>query len=171
MKINIYVDMDGVQAVYGTNDTVEKMSEVGYFRNRPVQKNVIDFIKMLSADGRLNVAILSAVFDDNHSREEKKQWLMNNGLGGVEAIFTPCGVCKADYVKASGLNILIDDYTKNLLEWENQGENFLGIKFDNGINGNNGKWKNYGGLVLNKEMSAEDMYCLMKVVAIMVEAA
>lgn len=57
MKVNIYVDMDGVQAVYGDGDTVEKMSEVGYFRNRPVQKNVIDFIKKISADERFYVAI------------------------------------------------------------------------------------------------------------------
>lgn len=75
----------------------------------------------------------------------------------MDAIFTPCGACKADYVKTSGLNILIDDYTKNLLEWENQGRNFLGIKFDNGINGNIGKWKNRRGIVLRKEMSAEYM--------------
>ena len=70
--MNIYVDMDGVQAVYGVGDSVEKMSEVGYFRNRPAQENVIEFIKKLSADERFNVAILSAVFDDGHSKEEKK---------------------------------------------------------------------------------------------------
>ena len=158
MKINVYVDMDGVQAVYGANDSVEKMSQVGYFRNRPVQQNVIDFIKLLNKDERFKVAILSAVFDDDHSKEEKKHWLIENGLGGVDAIFTPCGVCKANYVKTSGLNILIDDYTKNLIEWENQGRGFLGIKFDNGINGKNGKWKKRGGLVLRKKMSAEEMY-------------
>lgn len=162
MKINIYVDMDGVQAVYGDGDTVEKMSEVGYFRNRPVQKNVIDFIKKISADERFYVAILSAVFDDDHSKEEKKQWLIENGLGGVDTIFTPCGACKADYIKTVGLNILIDDYSKNLLEWENQGKGFMGIKFDNGINGNIGKWKRRRGIVLNKEMSPEDMCWMMK---------
>lgn len=171
MKINVYVDMDGVQAVYGANDTVEKMAEVGYFLNRPVQKNVIDFIKKLSTDRRFNVAILSAVFDDDHSKEEKKQWLIENGLGGVDAIFTPCGARKGDYVKTEGLNILIDDYSKNLLEWENQGKNFLGIKFDNGINGKNGKWKNRRGIVLSKEMTAEDMCWVIRIVADIVEAA
>lgn len=171
MDINVYVDMDGVQAVYGAGDTVEEMSAVGYFRNRPVQKNVIDFIKMIDADERFNVAILSAVFDDDHSKEEKKQWLIENGLGGVDAIFTPCGACKADYIKTSGINILIDDYSKNLLEWEKQGKNFLGIKFDNGINGNIGKWKSRRGIVLSKEMSAEDMCWMMRIVAEMVEVA
>lgn len=171
MDVNVYVDMDGVQAVYGAGDTVEKMSAVGYFRNRPVQKNVIDFIKMIDADERFNVAILSAVFDDDHSKEEKKQWLIENGLGGVDAIFTPCGACKADYVKTSGMNILIDDYSKNLLEWESQGKNFLGIKFDNGINGNIGKWKSRRRLVLSKEMSAEDMCWMIRIVTEIVEAA
>lgn len=158
MKVNIYVDMDGVQAVYGVNDTVEMMSKIGYFRNRPVQKNVIDFIKMLSADGRFNVVILSAVFNDDHSKKEKKQWLIENGLGEVEAIFTPCGSCKADYVTTSGLNILIDDYSKNLFEWENHGKNFLGIKFDNGINGKNGKWKKHGGICLSYKMNVKELY-------------
>lgn len=171
MKINIYVDMDGVQAVYGVGDSVEKMSEVGYFRNRPAQENVIEFIKKISADERFNVAILSAVFDDDHSKEEKKQWLIENGLGGVDVIFTPCGACKADYVETSGLNILIDDYSKNLIEWENQGKNFRGIKFDNGINGNTGKWKSRKGIVLKKEMSAEDMCWMMRIVADMIKAA
>lgn len=170
MDVNVYVDMDGVQAVYGAGDTVEKMSAVGYFRNRPVQKNVIDFIKMISADERFNVAILSAVFDDDHSKEEKKQWLIENGLGGVDAIFTPCGACKADYVKTSGLNILIDDYSKNLLEWENQGKNFLGIKFDNGINGNFGKWKEHNGLCLNYKMTTDELFEVVYWVSIMIAA-
>lgn len=171
MEINVYVDMDGVQAIYGLGDSIEEMSKVGYFRNRPVQKNVIDFIKKLSEDDRFNVAILSAVFDDDHSKEEKRQWLIENGLGGVNAIFTPCGACKAYYITTSGLNILIDDYSKNLFEWESQGKNFLGIKFDNGINGNSGKWKSHGGFVLKKEMSAEAMCWFMGVVAEMMEAA
>lgn len=171
MDVNVYVDMDGVQAVYGVGDTVEEMSAVGYFRNRPVQKNVIDFIKMIDADERFNVAILSAVFDDDHSKEEKKQWLIENGLGGVDAIFTPCGACKADYIKTSGLNILIDDYSKNLLEWENQGKNFLGIKFDNGINGNVGKWKSRRGLWLNYKMSADELFEMIYWIIILVNVA
>ena len=101
---------------------------------------------------------MSAVFDDNHSKEEKKQWLIENGLGGVNAIFTPCGSCKADYVTTSGLNILIDDYSKNLFEWENYGKNFLGIKFDNGINGKNGKWKKHGEICLSYKMNVKELY-------------
>ena len=169
--VNVYVDMDGVQAVYGVNDSVEKMSEIGYFRNRPVQRNVIDFIKLLAKDRRFNVAILSAVFNDEHSANEKKQWLEENGLGGVDAIFTPCGACKGDYVEKDGFNILIDDYSKNLFEWESQGKNFLGIKFNNGINGKGGNWKCHGGIVMNKELSAGEMYWMMRVVAECVKVA
>lgn len=159
---NIYVDMDGVQAVYGVNDSVETMSEIGYFRNRPVQKNVIDFIKMMLRDQRFHVSILSAVFQDEHSATEKKQWLVENGLGGVKTIFTPCGARKGDYVDGDGMNILIDDYSRNLIDWETCGENFKGIKFDNGINGTKGTWKKRGGIVLSKELSAGEMYGFMR---------
>ena len=162
--VNVYVDMDGVQAIYGAGDTVEKMSEVGYFRNRPVQENVVDFIKLLSADKCFNVSILSAVFDDNHSGKEKMLWLKENGLEKINVIFTPCGSCKGEYVNSEGLNILIDDYTKNLFEWEKQGKNYLGIKFDNGINGRIGNWKRHGGIVINKDMSPCEMLWIMRVV-------
>ena len=171
MKINVYVDMDGVQAIYGKDDSLDKMSEIGYFRNRPVQKNVIEFIKMMVRDNRFNVAILSAVFEDEHSAKEKKQWLAENGLGGVDAMFTPCGVCKGKYVKTEGLNILIDDYSKNLFDWEDYGKNFMGIKFYNGINGKNGKWKSHGGMVMSKELSAREMYWMMQGVEEMIRVA
>lgn len=127
--------------LYGEENSVEKMSPIGYFRNRPVQENVIDFIKLMEADRRFNIEILSAVFDDEHSAIEKKRWLVDNGLGEVDTLFTPCGARKRDYVETEGLNILIDDYTNNLLDWEEKGNNYLGIKFDNGINGRVGKWK------------------------------
>lgn len=83
MKINIYVYMNGVQTVYGGNDNVEIISQVGYFRGRPAQQNVIDFIKLINKDERFNVAILSAVFDDGHSKKEKiadhREWTGRRG--------------------------------------------------------------------------------------------
>ncbi len=57
-----------------------------------------------------------------------------------------------------------DDYSKNLFEWESKGKDFLGIKFDNGINCNAGKWRKHGGIVMSKDMSPGEMYWMMRVV-------
>ncbi|MCR4673679.1 MAG: hypothetical protein K5675_01615 [Lachnospiraceae bacterium] len=157
-KVNIYFDMDGVQAVYGRDDSVEQMEEKGYFLNRPVQKNIIELMQRMKEDSRFHVAVLSAVFEDDHSAWEKLIWLENQNLGDMEKFFVPCGSSKASYVDQDGINILIDDFTVNLMDWENAGRNFHGIKFENGINGHNGVWKSFGGQTIHHKMDAKEMY-------------
>ena len=44
-------------------------------------------------------------------------------------------------VNQEDVNILIDDYSKNILEWE-RNRNFIGIKMINNINDTNKKWSN-----------------------------
>ena len=157
-KINIYIDMDGVQAVYGKNDTVEEMGQPGYFRNRPVQQNVIELIEALNIDEQINLIILSSVFRDDHSAADKLLWLMERDLGDVRVCFVPEGESKSDYAVTSGLNILIDDFSKNLFAWESKGPGFVGIKFLNGINGTNGTWAKRNGLTLDAALPAEELY-------------
>lgn len=152
--INVYIDMDGVQTVYDKGDTVEEMMQEGYFSSRQPHIEVIDFIKLLMEDDRYTVTILSAVFTDSHSILEKAIWLENQGLSAVDKMFVPCGVPKSNYVKSEGMNILIDDFSKNLFEWENAGENFFGIKFMNEVNGENGTWRKHAGASLDYSMNA-----------------
>ena len=63
----------------------------------------------------------------------------------------PYGVPKLDYIilREDTTNILIDDFSKNLHEWE-KGKNNIGIKYYNGINGNHGTWK---GNSINPELN------------------
>lgn len=152
--INVYIDMDGVQTVYDKSDTVEEMMQEGYFSSRQPHKEVIDFIKSLIKDDRYTVTVLSAVFTDSHSVLEKAIWLEEQGLSSVDKMFVPCGVPKSNYVKSEEMNILIDDFSKNLFEWENAGKNFFGIKFMNEANGENGTWRKHAGASLDYSMNA-----------------
>lgn len=155
--INIYIDMDGVQTIF-TDDSFDVVSKKGYFASRPCRKEAVELVKKLSESSYFNVYILSAVLQDDHSEKEKISWLENQGLGNIPRIFIPYGEKKGDYVKKEGRHILIDDYSKNLLEWETMGENFVGIKFLNGINGNHGSWKRFGGYCISHTQSADLLF-------------
>lgn len=157
-KINIYVDMDGVQAVYGFGDSVEEMATPGYFRERPAQQNMVDTVRRLQGDQRYHVVVLSSVFSDRHSAQDKVWWLEEQGLGDVETCFVPCGERKCDYVEKEGVNILVDDFSRNLFEWESMGGNFHGIKFLNEKNGSCGSWFNAGGYSVNFNMTTDRLY-------------
>ncbi|MCQ2538616.1 MAG: hypothetical protein MJ124_09470 [Lachnospiraceae bacterium] len=157
-KVNIYIDMDGVQAVYGFEDSLEDMYQPGYFRNRPSYENMIEVIKLLKEDPRYDVTVLSAVFPDGSNTADKQIWLKEQGLGDVAACFVPYGSVKADYADPERVNILIDDFSKNLFEWEDAGKNFYGIKFLNEGNGTNGTWDAAGGFTVNYRMPKERLH-------------
>lgn len=156
--INIYVDMDGVQTVYNKDDLVEDMMKPGYFISRQAHPEVISFLKHLHQDKRFNVSVLSAVFADNHSVYEKSLWLDKQGLSDLDAIFVPCGIPKASFIANDTLNILIDDFSTNLFQWEAAGNNFLGIKFLNEANGVNGTWYDHRGATLSYTMTSKELY-------------
>ena len=54
---------------------------------------------------------------------------------------TPNYVKKNKIVNYEDINILIDDYSKNILEW-GESKNFIGIKMINNINDTNKEWSN-----------------------------
>ena len=155
--INVFVDMDGVQTIYDKADSVEEMMKPGYFSSRTPHEHVIEFLKELIRNEEFSVTVLSAVFTDNHSVMEKCIWLEEQGIGSVDKMFVPCGVPKAEFIKDEDINILIDDFSKNLFEWEAAGSNFYGIKFMNEVNGENGSWKNINGPILDYRMSADEL--------------
>lgn len=146
MKINIFVDMDGVLAVYD-KDVVEKMYNENFFLNRPVQKGNLKLVKNLINDKNLNVYILSSLLADSEFiLDEKNQWLDKYlpELPIENRIFVPEGMAKSTFIETrlSGLknskNVLIDDYTVNLIKWEEDG--YIALKMLNGLNNTNGIW-------------------------------
>ena len=138
-KVHVYIDMDGVLAKWDTEDTVEDTFERGYFLKRELEEKVAALIWLLSKRG-IDVKILTSVYQNGYAAQEKKEWLLKNYIEN-EVIIVPYGEKKHEYVSSDGVNILLDDYTKNLKEWKEKG--FVGIKFLNGINSTKGTWDGY----------------------------
>lgn len=142
-RTRIFVDMDGTLAEFRTVDTLEKLYEKNYFLSLNPHYNVVDAVKLLNADPQYEVFILSAVLTDSkYALDEKNAWL-DKYLPEIDKehrVFPPCGESKKDYIPGGirESDCLLDDYTKNLLEWEPPAH---GVKFINGINHTHKTWK------------------------------
>lgn len=175
MKIAYYCDMDGVLARWNEKATQEEVQARGYFINREPEDSAIELVKILN-EREGNVHILSSVYEDDHSKDEKIQWNALQGLHKIDQIYVPYGADKNDYIQwdEGTIQVLIDDFKNNLESWRNAGG--LAIKFHNGINnrskleishGGNVKVKtdSWTGFTINHKMSAEEMYIAVTGVA------
>lgn len=142
----LFVDMDGTLAVFNPVDTLEKLYEKDYFIKLEPQMNVIDGVRhIIRNNPNIEVFVLSAVLSDSmYAISEKNAWL-DRYLPEVDAehrLYPSCGESKKEFL--TGLygevrpdDFLLDDYSKNLHEWEPPAK---GIKVMNGINGKYGTW-------------------------------
>lgn len=147
-KKRLFVDMDGTLAEFKTVDTLEKLYEQNYFLSLKPQMNVINAVKdIIRNQPGVEVYILSAVLSDSkYALFEKNLWL-DTYLPEIDSshrIFPPCGMEKREFIGSvlgavNNNDFLLDDYSANLHTWEPPA---IGIKLMNGINGNNGTWKN-----------------------------
>lgn len=139
MKNKIYFDMDGVLAKWNPDATIEEVATKGYFTNCAPEKTVIEAANLL-IEGGYEVHILSSVFQDNHSKDDKKEWLERYlpNLPAENMHFVAYGHSKDEFVNPGEKDVLIDDFTPNLLGWTGRG-----IKMYNGINGSKGRWRGY----------------------------
>lgn len=155
-KPRIFVDMDGVLAVFNNQiSSEEELLEKGYFRNLAPQQNVVDAVNLLLADKDVEVRVLSAYLpESDHAEREKVEWCKEHlpNLPLERIYLVECGTPKCDIllhdVTNSGkaysqedlfvkeTDFLLDDYTKNLLEWPGKG-----VKLLNGINDTRGTWE------------------------------
>lgn len=161
--INLFVDMDGTMAkFYYKKDYLEKMYEQGYFENLPlyaIAKKIDAFAKV---DTCVNVYILSACVNSPYCEQEKVAWLLKNmpNINPKNFIFTKVGESKKQKVALTVdnmqdyVNILLDDYTLNLEQWEDNDTNInmVGIKFLNGMNDTTKNWKGYKVKTFNQLM-------------------
>ncbi len=155
---SLYVDMDGTLCVFENVDTLETLYEEGYFKNRPPMRNVIEAVEKICSSKQVDVYILSAYLSDSEfALREKKEWL-NEYLPFIDPehmIFLPCGTNKAESItrQLTKNDYLLDDYTKNLVEWENGGG--TGIKILNGINHTNRTFK--GNIVSGEQRDSNSL--------------
>ena len=142
-KQRLFVDMDGTLAEFKPVDTLEVLYEKDYFLNLKPNENVLGAVRQLIARNDIDVYILSAYLSDSHyALDEKNAWLDKYlpELPQEKRLFVPCGTDKSVVVpgRIKHDDYLLDDYTKNLSEWEPPAR---GIKLINGINHTNGTWQ------------------------------
>ena len=155
----IFFDMDGVIADWDNEASFEDTFRPRYFLDRTVAWKVRELVNLLIEKG-YPVAFLSAVYMEGTARDDKDTWLNRLGFKDVPKFFVPYGDTKAHYVQASPKNILIDDFTKNLIEWEEAG--FTGIKYYNQFNGTRHQWNGYS---ISHKMSVDKMATIVMAVA------
>lgn len=142
VKQRLFVDMDGTLAVFKPVDEMETLYEEGYFFNLTPQENVVEAIREIALNHPdIEVNILSAYLTDSkYALQEKNEWLDKHlpEIDRNHRVFVPCGTDKKEGIKDVRSNdFLLDDYTKNLNEWQPPAR---GIKLLNGINHTRGSW-------------------------------
>lgn len=155
--MNIYFDMDGVLAKWNADASLEDTFERGYFRKREVEWKIKKVIRELYDEG-YPVHILTAAYVEGTAVSDKMAWLDKQELGDIPAIMAAYGSRKSDFVPG-GRHILIDDFTRNLFEWEEDGH--VGVKFYNGINGTHGHW---GGYSIDRNQTPQQMATIIKAI-------
>lgn len=120
-NLHIYCDMDGVLANFEKepNAVSRYDKEKGFFTKlEPITKN-LQGLKNLIANG-YQVKILSAS-PNEQADKDKRKWLTQYlpELKSENVILSRTGEMKAKYVKEKMHHtLLIDDYSKNLIEWK-----------------------------------------------------
>lgn len=140
----IFLDLDGTLARFNVRNALNRFeTEKGFFANLLAYKG-IEIINEMAKAG--NVYIISA--SPNIQADIDKMTWIEKYLPNIpknHIIICRCGECKALVLRRLGLIIdkncyLLDDYTKNLTEWESVGG--VGIKrLTKCADNSTGKWK------------------------------
>lgn len=156
-KILLFIDMDGTLAdFYNHPGWYEEMYNSEWFKSLKPYDTLIATLKRFIATGRFEVFIFSAALTEDVCAA-KNEWLDKHApfIDANHRIFVPCrneddtpfdkgkvfeGVITKDC-------ILIDDYNKNLIDWEKTGG--TGIKFRNEVNGKGQRGEPWNGFVVD----------------------
>ena len=127
----VFIDMDGTLAEWREG---ADWKAPHYYAGLSRMKQMVEAVKRLQKEGLVEVAILSHAFC-KEAEEDKRKWL-DKYLPGIPAIFVPYGENKSDYVNITERDVLVDDYSPNLLSWKGRT-----VKVINGVNGSHGTYK------------------------------
>lgn len=142
-------DMDGTLAKFykDKEHCLERMFEQEFFLNLEPYKLARDLEANAAVVHWRNIYIVSACVNSPWCRTEKQAWI-SMWLPHVHAsniIFVDVGENKAEAVQQALSAVvnkkefyLVDDYSRNLYEWESTAINFHAVKFINGFNNKNG---------------------------------
>lgn len=143
-KIRIFCDIDGTMAEWREAEDFSALLRKGYFRSLRPNQNVVAALQILQEEhgDKVELFSLSAYLTESTTAvAEKEEWLCEHAsfIPAENRLFCPCGSDKRA-VAPGGIrptDVLLDDYSVNLLKWTPSGR---GLKLLNGINGTKGKW-------------------------------
>lgn len=161
-KRKLYVDVDGVLAEFNKDASIEEITSDGYFLERTPMSAMICAMRTLAHDyfvtEKVEICALSHAITGTSAEQDKMIWL-NRFCEGIfnKIIICPYGTKKNDFVSDAKGSILLDDFSKNLTEWEESGG--IGIKVYNGINNTHHTWD---GFVVNANSKSSVIYLTLK---------
>lgn len=138
----LFVDLDGTLYQF-VPTPFEDLLKGHYFANLDPQQNVIDAVrKICQTRSDIEVCTLGSYISDTPDPLWDKNERLNTDLPEIEwerRVFLPLSYTKAyAFDKLTKNDYLLDDYTKNLKEWEAQGG--TGIKLLTDINHTRETW-------------------------------
>lgn len=139
-KRRFFFDADGVLFLFDQSKSLEEVCAPGYFQTVAPVPNVIKAFQILNEMGE-DVYILTKVFEDGHSRNDKMVSFMRTfpGLAKDHIIFVSYSGDKNDAVEnISSQDILLDDFSPNCRSWKG-----TAVKLYNGYNGTKGTWDGF----------------------------
>lgn len=142
-KRRVFFDMDGVLAVFHKDATLEQLYAPGYFRNLEPIHTVVEAVLHLAKDPDLEVCTLSAAFNKT-CINDKDAWLdeiIGDQIPKENRFFCIYGENKGKTIHMRDTDVLIDDLSDNLRDFENEGGKAIKLYTD--INGTKGTWTGY----------------------------
>lgn len=139
----LFIDMDGcIARFYAAENYLEEMFEKDFFRTLdPYTRMILALRKFSEFHPDVILCILSACPLSSFAKGEKEEWL-DAFFPVKNRIFLEAGENKASFIPdISKDDFLLDDHTRNLLEWEEAGG--TGIKVKNELNCKKGTWKGF----------------------------
>lgn len=146
--MRVYFDQDGVLTIWKSTGGAEHLFEEGFFGNLLPNICVLDAVEELLRRGIPTHCLSKYEPRSRYALREKTDWLERHlpSLPAEKMLFCPGNLSKADYLllhtgeeRLSKSDILIDDFTPNLQDWEQHGG--TGLKLMNGFNGTKGTWR------------------------------
>lgn len=162
MSYRVFIDMDGTLArFHAENNYLERMYEPSFFSELAPYENAVEAAAKLAVGGEAEVYVISSVIEGyppGDCAEQKHAWLDEHlpMIDRAHRIFPPMGANKTEYVPEGvrADDVLVDDYNKNLEEWQSAGG--TSVKFVNDINDRGLVGKRWEGERVYYSASAED---------------
>lgn len=162
-KVRLFVDIDGTLAAWRAVDEFEELLAPGFYRDMHPNTNVVRALEILkeSHGDELEIFTLGAIpREAKLARNEKDKWLDAHvsAVDSEHRIYCFCDERKCDVIPGSirPSDVLLDDYTKNLMEWAKKAK---ALKLLNGVNNSKGTWQGEKvGKYTDHRILAEQIY-------------